>query len=64
VNAALEPDCLTASDIDASAVVKPMDHLRYMIRTYGLILQWWPEIVDAAKELGARGVRPVPEERG
>jgi hypothetical protein len=53
--AATDPGYLTVSDIDDSRIAQPIQHLRMMIRTYGTILTWWPEIVQGARELSARG---------
>jgi hypothetical protein len=64
VSVALSPDYLTPGDIELSTVSNAINHLRHMMRQYGLILQWWPEIVEAAKDLASRGVRSGVEIRG
>jgi len=58
VSSALDPDYLVPSDIDVASVPNRASHLREMIRTYGQLLSSWPELVVAAKELAAAGVRP------
>ncbi len=57
--AAARKDDAIPTDLNACFGGEAAERFRRLVRRFGELLQWWPAVVEAARELRRRGVRPA-----